>query len=54
MFDSVLSNSAVHGQQPNDSVLTSRFAIGPRAGKEFDSLLGAVSGQTREHCVLTS
>jgi len=43
IFDTVLSNGAVLGQQPNDSVLTFRFAIDPRSGKEFDSLLGAVS-----------
>jgi hypothetical protein len=43
IFDSVLSNSAVHRQQPNNSVLTLCFAIDSGSGKEFDSLLGAVS-----------
>src|SRR6185437_3666460 len=47
MFDPVLSNSAVHRQQPNDSVLTLRFAIDPRAGKEFD-MFGAVSVDEHE------
>jgi hypothetical protein len=43
IFDSVLSNSAIHRQQPNDSVVTLRLAIDPGCGKEFNSLLGAVS-----------
>jgi hypothetical protein len=43
IFDSVLRNSAVDGQQPNDSVLTLRLAIDPGCGEEFNSLLGAVS-----------
>jgi hypothetical protein len=43
IFDSVLSNNAVHRQQPNNSVLTLCFAIDSGSGKEFDSLLGAVS-----------
>ena len=47
IFDSVLSNSAIHGQQPNDGVLTLYFAIDPGAGKEFYSLLGAVSVTNR-------
>jgi hypothetical protein len=49
IFDTVLSNGAVLGQQPNDSVLTFRFAIDPRSGKEFDSLLGAVSVDEHEN-----
>jgi hypothetical protein len=43
IFDSVLSNSAIHRQQPNDSVWTLRFAIDAGCGEEFDSLLDAVS-----------
>jgi hypothetical protein len=49
IFDSILGNSTVEGQQPNDSVLTLRFAIDPRSGKEFDSLLGAVSVDEHEN-----
>jgi hypothetical protein len=43
IFDSVLSDSAVHRQQPDDSVLTLRLAIDPGCGKEFNSLLDPVS-----------
>jgi hypothetical protein len=42
IFDPVLCNSTVQGQQPNDSVLTLRFAIDPGCGEEFNSLLDAV------------
>jgi hypothetical protein len=49
IFDSVLSNGAVHRQQPNNNVLTLRFAIDPGSGNEFDSLLGAVSVDEHEN-----
>jgi hypothetical protein len=35
--------SAVHRQQPNDSVVALRFAIDAGCGEEFNSLFGAVS-----------
>jgi hypothetical protein len=42
IFESVLRNSTLYGKQPNDSVLTLRFAIDPGCGEEFNSLLDAV------------
>jgi hypothetical protein len=49
IFDSVLRNSAVYRKQPNDSVLTLRFAVDPGCGEERDALVELISVKLQDN-----